>query len=69
MINLNSGRSNYGAVFAMAEDKKCKICGTTKSKKWIERENIAGEKAFFCTKEHYDQYKKQGEESGVCEFC
>jgi hypothetical protein len=56
-------------VFLMAEEKKCKICGTTKSKNWIERENIAGEKAYFCTKEHYEQYKAKGEESGVCEFC
>ncbi len=53
----------------MAEEKKCMICGTTKSKKWIERENIAGQKAYFCTKEHYEEYKKKGEESGVCEFC
>ncbi|MEW6036461.1 MAG: hypothetical protein AB1529_07660 [Candidatus Micrarchaeota archaeon] len=53
----------------MAEDKKCVICGTTKAKKWIERENIAGEKAYFCSPQHYDDYKKKGEESGTCEFC
>ncbi len=53
----------------MAEEKKCLVCGTTKSKKWIERENIGGQKAYFCTKEHYEDYKKKGEDSGVCEFC
>lgn len=53
----------------MAEEKKCLVCGTTQSKKWIERENIGGVKAYFCSKAHYEEYKKKGEESGVCEFC
>ncbi|MFN7990966.1 MAG: hypothetical protein U0R44_02290 [Candidatus Micrarchaeia archaeon] len=53
----------------MADAKKCEVCGTTNSKKWIEKENIAGQKAFFCSPAHYADYKKKGEESGVCEFC
>ena len=53
----------------MAEEKKCLVCGTTESKKWIERQNIAGQKAYFCTPEHYAEYKKKASESGVCEFC
>jgi len=53
----------------MTEEKKCLICGTTKSDNWIERENIAGEKAYFCGAEHYKKYKKDAEEKGVCEFC
>ncbi len=50
-------------------DKKCEICGTTQAKKWIEKENLAGTKAYFCSPQHYSDYKKKGEESGVCEFC
>lgn len=53
----------------MSDMKTCKVCGTDKSENWIERENIAGEKAYFCSQEHYDEYKKKGEETGVCEFC
>ena len=53
----------------MADQKKCTTCGITNSKKWIEKENIAGQKAYFCTKQHYEDYKKKGEDSGVCEFC
>ncbi len=26
----------------MPEEKKCKVCGSTESKRWIERQNIAG---------------------------
>jgi YHS domain-containing protein len=53
----------------MAEEKKCMVCGTIDSKKWIERTNIAGQKAYFCSPQHYGDYKKKGEETGVCEFC
>ncbi len=45
------------------------ICGTTESNSWIEKENIIGEKAYFCSKEHYEQYKKESEKTGTCEFC
>lgn len=50
-------------------DRKCIVCGTTESAKWIERQNIAGQKAYFCTPGCYQEYKKKGEETGVCEFC
>lgn len=53
----------------MSDEKKCLICGTTKCDNWIERQNIAGEKAYFCSPEHYQEYKKKGAEKGVCEFC
>jgi hypothetical protein len=53
----------------MPEEKKCKTCGACESKKWIERQNIAGMKAFFCTPKCYQEYKRKGAESGVCEFC
>jgi hypothetical protein len=53
----------------MADEKKCYVCGTTDSRKWIERKNIAGVKAYFCGKEHYEEYKKKAAASGVCEFC
>ncbi len=52
----------------MAE-KKCLVCGKTESKKWIERTNIVGQKAYFCSAKCFQEYKKKGEESGVCEFC
>jgi len=50
-------------------EKKCLVCGTSESPKWIERQNIVGHKAFFCTPKCYQEYKKKGAESGVCEFC
>lgn len=55
----------------MAEEKKCEVCGSKEPKEggWIERENIAGEKAYFCSQECYEAYKKKSEDSGVCEFC
>jgi YHS domain-containing protein len=53
----------------MGDEKKCLICNTTESKNWIERQNIAGQKAYFCTPEHYSEYKKKAAETGVCEFC
>ena len=53
----------------MTEEKKCLVCGTTKSDDWIERQNIAGVKAYFCGPEHYQQYKKEAAKTGVCEFC
>jgi len=53
----------------MAEEKKCRVCGTTESDSWIERQNLIGVKAFFCGPEHYGQYKKEAAKSGVCEFC
>jgi hypothetical protein len=56
-------------VFPMSEEKTCKSCGAKESRKWIERQNIAGMKAYFCRPECYQEYKKKGAESGVCEFC
>lgn len=53
----------------MADEKKCMICGTTESSNWIMKENLAGEKAYFCGKEHYEEYKKKAAKTGVCEFC
>jgi hypothetical protein len=53
----------------MAEERKCLICGTTKCDNWIERQNIAGVKAYFCGPEHYEEYKKRAAKTGVCEFC
>jgi YHS domain-containing protein len=53
----------------MAMEKKCKICGTDKSENWIEKENLAGEKAYFCSLAHYQEYKKKAAATGVCEFC
>ncbi len=60
---------SYFQVFLMADEKKCKVCGTTESKKWIERKNIIGQKAYFCGPNCYQEYKKKGEASGICEFC
>lgn len=56
-------------VTSMAEDKKCMQCGSASAKKWIERENLVGMKAYFCSPKCFQDYKKKGEESGVCEFC
>jgi hypothetical protein len=53
----------------MVDEKKCKSCGTCDSKKWIERQNIVGQKAYFCTPKCFSEYKKKGAESGTCEFC
>ncbi|MBI5046455.1 hypothetical protein HZC07_01865 [Candidatus Micrarchaeota archaeon] len=53
----------------MTDNKVCKICGGTSSTKWIERKNIAGQVANFCSKKCYEDYKKKGAETGVCEFC
>ena len=53
----------------MAEEKSCKICASKESKKWIERQNVVGIKAYFCSKECYLKYKKAAEATGVCEFC
>jgi hypothetical protein len=50
-------------------EKKCLVCGVTESKKWIERQNVVGMKAYFCGPQHYQDYKKKGAETGVCEFC
>jgi len=53
----------------MSEEKQCLICGTKQCDDWIERTNLAGKKAYFCGPEHYQEYKKKAEETGVCEFC
>jgi YHS domain-containing protein len=53
----------------MSEEKQCLICGIKECDNWIERTNIAGKKAYFCGAEHYQEYKKKAEETGVCEFC
>lgn len=53
----------------MAEEKKCMVCGKTESKRWIERQNIAGIKAYFCSPKCFQEYKKKGAETGICEFC
>lgn len=53
----------------MSEEKKCKVCGKSESKKWIERQNIACIKAYFCSPACYQDYKKKASASGVCEFC
>ena len=53
----------------MSQEKKCMVCGTDKSENWIERSNAIGKKAYFCSKEHYIQYKKESAAKGVCEFC
>ncbi len=51
------------------EPKKCAQCGNTQGN-FIEKEGIGGKKAYFCeNKSCYDDYKKSGEEQGVCEFC
>lgn len=56
-------------MLAMSEEKRCMKCGAKESAKWIERQNIVGKKAYFCSKEHFLQYKKDASEKGVCEFC
>ncbi|MBI5227058.1 hypothetical protein HY988_00585 [Candidatus Micrarchaeota archaeon] len=53
----------------MSEEKRCVVCGINESKNWIEKKNPIGQTAYFCSKEHHEKYKKQGEETGVCEFC
>jgi len=53
----------------MAEEKKCKECGAKESKRWIERQNIVGMKAYFCSPKCYSEYRKKGMAAGVCEFC
>ena len=53
----------------MADEKKCMVCNCANSAKWIERKNIVGTKAYFCGPKCYQEYKKRGEASGVCEFC
>ncbi len=53
----------------MTDDKKCKVCGSTESKKWIERQNIAGIKAYFCSPKCFQEYKKKAALTGICEFC
>jgi YHS domain-containing protein len=53
----------------MADEKKCKFCGAGNSQKWIERKNIVGHKAYFCSPKCYQDYKKKGAETGTCEFC
>jgi hypothetical protein len=53
----------------MPEEKKCKECGKSDSPKWIERQNIAGMKAYFCGPKCYQEYRKKGAATGVCEFC
>jgi len=53
----------------MTDQKKCHVCGKNESKKWIERQNTVGIKAYFCSKECYLGYRKKSEASGVCEFC
>lgn len=45
-----------------------KVCKTPESE-WIVKENLAGEKGYFCDAEHYARYKKKANEKGVCEFC
>ena len=56
-------------VLPMSEEKRCLACGAKESAKWIERQNIVGKKAYFCSKEHFLQYKKDASAKGVCEFC
>ncbi|MGV8085169.1 MAG: hypothetical protein ACP5N9_02855 [Candidatus Bilamarchaeum sp.] len=53
----------------MSEEKKCNVCGKTDSPKWIERKNLMGKKAYFCTAKCYSDYKAKSAETGVCEFC
>ncbi len=53
----------------MGDEKKCMVCGAMASPKWIERQNIIGQKAYFCTPKCFQEYKKKGAESGTCEFC
>ncbi len=55
-------------VFSM-EDRKCVQCGNTKGK-FMEKEGLLKNKAYFCDNgKCFDEYKKKGEEQGVCEFC
>ena len=50
-------------------DKKCENCGKTNSTSWIEKAGIGGKKGHFCSATCYGEYKRKGEEKGVCEFC
>ncbi len=50
-------------------DKKCAQCGNTKGK-FVEKKGVGKAKAYFCDNgKCFGDYKKKGEESGVCEFC